>query len=164
MNETHRLFIQISRNRMMEHYLYKLVKSIHSVPVKDLWILEQDHMNSLGGIVLHICEQVKRHIRRYSNLEMVQGDIRDYFPNLDLESDELIVIVKDIFVEWKVLIDRYLNGEYPIERLDMNDVYHMVEHTGYHLGQIVDRTQRISNTSFQFVQNGINEKNLRSLL
>jgi hypothetical protein len=46
----------------------------------------------------------------------------------------------------------------------MNDIYHLVEHTGYHLGQIVDRTQRINKTLFQFVQNGINEKNLKKLL
>lgn len=114
--------------------------------------------------MLHICEQVKRHIRRYSNLDTVTGDIRNFFPNLNLEPEELIVMLNDTFLEWNVVINRYLDGEYPVETLDMNDVYHMVEHTGYHLGQIVDRAQRISNTSFQFVQNGINEKNFRSLL
>lgn len=38
MDATHHLFIQISRNRMMEHYLHKLVTSIDSVQRKDLWI------------------------------------------------------------------------------------------------------------------------------
>ena len=37
-----------------------------------------------------------------------------------------------------------------------------MEHTSYHLGQIVDRTKLIKGQQFKFCQNGINEKNLRT--
>ncbi|WP_255266592.1 hypothetical protein [Bacillus cereus] len=38
------------------------------------------------------------------------------------------------------------------------------EHTGYHLGQIVDRSKRITGTAYNFCQNGINEKKLKALI
>lgn len=47
---------------------------------------------------------------------------------------------------------RYMSGEFDLADLDRYDIYHLVEHTGYHLGQIIDRTQRMSHTLFQFVQ------------
>jgi len=43
----------------------------------------------------------------------------------------------------------------------MYDLYHLVEHTAYHSGQVIDRVQRRIGTRFQFVQQGLNEKALR---
>ncbi|WP_231887401.1 hypothetical protein [Paenibacillus jamilae] len=40
----------------------------------------------------------------------------------------------------------------------------MVEHTAYHLGQIIDRVQRLAGHRFQFVQTGLNEKALRAIV
>ncbi|MBY6273477.1 MAG: hypothetical protein CW346_14870, partial [Bacillaceae bacterium] len=47
------------------------------------------------------------------------------------------------------------------DEIDMHSLYHLVEHTGYHLGQIVDRAKRMTKKSFNFCQNGINERNLK---
>jgi hypothetical protein len=43
----------------------------------------------------------------------------------------------------------------------MYDLYHLVEHTAYHSGQVIDRIQRRTGARFQFVQQGLNEKALR---
>ena len=48
--------------------------------------------------------------------------------------------------------------------INMYDVYHVVEHTAYHLGQIIDRVQRLAGHRFQFVQTGLNEKALRAIV
>lgn len=42
--------------------------------------------------------------------------------------------------------------------------YHVVEHTSYHLGKVIDRAQRKTGAVFQFVQNGLNERNLRGIV
>jgi uncharacterized damage-inducible protein DinB len=149
---------------MYEHYLPKLVKAIQSLSREHLWEQDQDISNSIGGIVLHICEHVNRHVIRYSNSGTTNGGIENYFPNLKLETEELLVMTKEKFEEWNNLIRKYLSGEFEAELLDMNDVFHLVEHTGYHLGQIIDRAQRVNNILFQFVQTGINEKNFKKLL
>jgi len=41
---------------------------------------------------------------------------------------------------------------------------HRMEHTGCHLGQIVDRTRRLSGREFRFCQRGMDEKALRRLV
>ena len=46
--------------------------------------------------------------------------------------------------------------------IDLQSLLHLVEHTSYHLGQVVDRTKCIEGQQFNFCQNGINEKNLRT--
>ncbi|MGZ0040263.1 hypothetical protein [Paenibacillus ottowii] len=48
--------------------------------------------------------------------------------------------------------------------INLYDVYHVVEHTAYHLGQIIDRVQRLAGHRFQFVQTGLNEKALRAIV
>ena len=45
--------------------------------------------------------------------------------------------------------------------IDLHSLLHLVEHTSYHLGQVVDRTKSIKGQQFNFCQNGINEKNLK---
>jgi hypothetical protein len=151
-------------NRITENYLPKLVAAIEVLDQETLWKHEVQWMNSIGGIVLHLCEHVKRHIIRYSRTGNVTGGIEDYFPDLGISSEELILQVKDLFGQWKSVMNLYLAGQHDLEFLDMNDIYHLVEHPGYHLGQIIDRTQRLTHTSFQFVQNGINEKRLKEYL
>ena len=48
------------------------------------------------------------------------------------------------------------------KHMDLHSLLHLVEHTSYHLGQVVDRTKSITEQQFNFCQNGINEKNLRT--
>ncbi|RFT66321.1 hypothetical protein D0U04_13980 [Bacillus clarus] len=39
-----------------------------------------------------------------------------------------------------------------------------LEHTSYHLGQVVDRTKALKGQKFNFCQNGLNEKNVRFMI
>lgn len=61
-----------------------------------------------------------------------------------------------------------MNGEKHIynhgkkRHIELHGLLHLVGHTSYHLGQIVDRTKSIKGQQFNFCQNGINEKNLRT--
>ncbi|WCF06027.1 DinB family protein [Paenibacillus thiaminolyticus] len=165
MENAHRRFIRISLHRMCDHYVPKLDAALHALSTEDVWRTESGHANSIGGIVLHIGEHVQRHIERYSNLgHAAAGGIENYFPDEGIEVNELRGRTAKTFGEWKRLISRYVAGELDVERLDMADVYHLVEHTGYHLGQIIDRAQRLSGARFQFMQGGINERNLMKLL
>ncbi|OOZ89459.1 hypothetical protein [Bacillus cereus] len=86
------LVYKITYHRMKDHYLPKLVQAIRFVSEDELW-KEGASVNSIGGIVLHICEHIQRN---------------------------------------------------------------------YHLGQVVDRTKFIKGRQFNFCQNGINEKNLKT--
>lgn len=163
-HQTLKLFIKISQQRMHKHYLPKLIQSVRALDTDSLWLKESDILNSAGGIVLHICEHVRRNSIRFSNLHPVEfgKGIEDHFPDFNLSPEELCQVAIEAFDEFHAVLDRLL--EQTPEEIDMHSLYHLVEHTGYHLGQVVDRAKRMTQTSFQFCQNGINERNLRTAI
>ncbi|OUC02049.1 hypothetical protein BK784_10445 [Bacillus thuringiensis serovar medellin] len=153
------LVYKISYHRMQDHYLPKLVQAIWLVSEEDLW-KQETSVNSIGGIVLYICEHLQRNTRRYKDPDIVfENGIEEYFPIKHLSSETLLKTVEEIFDEWgKVYIQVWEEKRH----IDLHSLLHLVEHTSYHLGQIVDRTKSIKGQQFNFCQNGINEKNLRT--
>lgn len=148
---------------MADHYLPKLTQCLQIIDTNDLW-KKDDHQNSIGGITLHICEHVNRHIGRYFKPEKNENNIgiENYFPDYGMQPSELNEIVKTIYNTWKDGMENLIKTEE--KDIDMHSFYHLVEHTGYHLGQIIDRVQRITGKPFSFCQNGINEKSLKDLI
>jgi uncharacterized damage-inducible protein DinB len=163
-NQYLKLFVKISQQRMYNHYLPKLVQSLQELDSDAIWSREAENLNSVGGIVLHICEHVRRISVKFSdqNHPGFNEGIEDYFPDLNLCPEELIQTVKKTFDEFNSVMEKLI--ENMPDEIDMHSLYHLVEHTGYHLGQIVDRTKRITKKSFNFCQNGINERNLKELI
>ncbi|MFD1736335.1 hypothetical protein ACFSCX_07130 [Bacillus salitolerans] len=163
-NETLKLFINISRGRMYNHYLPKLLQSVQSIKNEDLWEKEMESLNPIGSIVLHICEHINRLTALYTNKnhEGFKSGIEDYFPVPNLPKERVTEIIQHSFDA----LDTELGNQAvcsPI-KIDIHNLFHLVEHTGYHLGQIVDRSKRLTNISYHFCQNGINERNLRLLI
>lgn len=165
MNKHLHEFTLISIFRMCEHYLPKLKIALDGVDKSILWKHEKEMFNSIGGIVLHVGEHVQRHIIRYSSGGKVEGGIENQFPDkVALSSIELIQFITDCFSSWREIMTDYLDGKKDEENLSMYDIYHLVEHTGYHLGQIIDQIQRLTDRILHFVQNGINERSLKELI
>lgn len=74
------LVYKITYHRMQDHYLPKLIQAISFVSEEDLW-KQGDSVNSIGGIVLHICEHIQRNTSRYKNPNIVfEKGIEEYFP------------------------------------------------------------------------------------
>lgn len=158
-------FTRISIFRMYEHYLPKLKIALDSVDRDVLWKHEKETLNSIGGIVLHVGQHIQRHVIRYSNSGNVEDGIENYFPDeVAASSSDLIQFITERFNSWREVMSDYTEGNKDEKSLDMFDIYHLVEHTGYHLGQIIDRVQRLTDRNFQFVQNGINESSLKDLI
>lgn len=121
---------------------------------------QRDSINSIGGIVLHICEHLQRNTKRYKNPNIVfENGIEEYFPVKRHSTEFLLQYIEEVFDEWgKAYLQAWEEKKY----MDLHSLLHLVEHTSYHLGQVVDRTKFIKGQQFDFCQNGINEKNLRT--
>ena len=162
-DQTLELFLQISKHRVMDNYLPKIRQCLKVIDMNQLWGHEKHETNSIGGILLHICEQVSRHTAGYEQHGQVStAGVEDYFPDMKKSSDELLMKLEKTFSAWSMAIDGFINGD--IGTVDFFSIYHLVEHTSYHLGQIVDRIQRKTGVSFQFVQHGLNERGLRKII
>ena len=153
------LLYKITYHRMQDHYLPKLRQVISFVSEEDLW-KQGDSVNSIGGIILHICEHIQRNTSRYKNPNIVfEKGIEEYFPVKRQRTELFLQYVEEVFDEWGT---EYIQVWEEKRHIDLHSLLHLVEHTSYHLGQIVDRTKLIKGKQFNFCQNGINEKNLRT--
>jgi hypothetical protein len=150
----------ISKHRMISHYLPKLQICLNSLNDDSIWLKESTDLNSIGGIVLHIREHLIRNTARLKdpNVQFAKG-IEDQFPNTFQLKSTLIEDLTQAFLSFENAIDA-INSE----QFNLYNIYHLVEHTGYHLGQIIDRAQRMTGVRFQFVQNGINESALKAII
>jgi hypothetical protein len=147
-------FKTISKHRMINHYLPKLKICLDKLDHDLIWYKDSEDLNSIGGIVLHLIEHLNRNTSRilYLDVKFDKG-IEDYFPNENKEKSILIEEIDRAFLEFISALNNQIS-----DNVNTYNIYHLVEHTGYHLGQIVDRAQRLTGTRFQFVQNGINER------
>ncbi|WP_407638504.1 hypothetical protein [Bacillus alveayuensis] len=157
------LFLNISLHRMYDHYLPKLLQVIQVLDQEEIWMKETKETNTIGGIVLHICEHIRRNTLQYTDsaIQFSKG-IEEYFPQFDWSSEELCEHVQMTFDKWRNEIMKCIDSL--DSNVDIHCLYHLVEHTAYHLGQIIDRVKRIKRISFQFCQKGLNEKTLREMV
>ncbi|MBO1580539.1 hypothetical protein [Bacillus sp. XF8] len=152
------LFYKVAYHRVYDHYLPKLLQTIGHLNAEELW-KQGESANSIGGIVLHICEHVKRNSIRYLNPNIhFEKGIEEYFPIMYFSPEKLYKTVQETFDEWK---KEYVKACNENTHIDMHSLFHLVEHTSYHLGQVVDRTKLLKGRKMNFCQNGLNEKNLR---
>lgn len=94
------LVYKISYHRMQDHYLPKLVQAIRPVSEADL-LKQETSVNSIDGIVLHICEHLQRNTRRYKDPNIVfENGIEEYFSVKQISSEALLKTVEEIFDEW----------------------------------------------------------------
>jgi hypothetical protein len=150
----------ISKHRMISHYFPKLKICIDHLSHESIWYKETDDLNNIGGIVVHLMEHLKRNTERLKdpNIQFAAG-IESYFPSLDQDKSILKEQLELRFREFGRAMDQTAPNQ-----IDIYSIYHLVEHTGYHVGQIIDRAQRMTGIRFQFMQNGINEKALQKLI
>jgi len=141
----------ISKHRLGTQYLDKLRVCLESLSQEEIWDEQPEGSNSVGGIVLHIILHVERNTERINApAKKFEQGIENHFPREDGGGAELISDLQTAFGGFEKAIDSKA-------LINLYDVYHLVEHVSYHLGQIVDRAQRLAGKKFRFVQNGVNE-------
>lgn len=151
-------FIKISLHKMVDHYLIQLQHALDGLTNEQLWKTPSEHMHSIGSIALHIVEHLDRHMMKLKNKdhELDEG-IEHFFPNERMDSTEITMILIDAFVEWGELLLKISQNEKRRNELDIHGLYHLVEHTSYHLGQIMDRVKLETGKSFDFAGKGFEQ-------
>lgn len=156
------LFLRVTLHRMKDLYAPKLKLALAPLTKEVLWSKPGNSGNSIGGIVLHICEHIHRNqLRLTGREEELAAGFERYFPDEDLSATQLLELAERQLRDWEAVMHLYLSGESVFTAEQLHQLYHLVEHTGYHLGQVLDRIQSGTGTTFDFVQKGLNERFLR---
>lgn len=148
----------ISKHRMYDQYLVKLRACIVLLDEQVLWRVGETETNSIGGIINHIMVHVRRNAPKLIDptITYKQGMEDSFIPSMQ-NKEQLMDELEEAFSSFCVALDH-------TGTINMYDVYHVVEHTAYHLGQIIDRVQKLADHRFQFVQTGLNEKALHAIV
>ena len=138
-------FIEASRVFLREDYLPKLLHCMEGLSEEDLWWRPNEVSNSIGNLVLHLCGNVRQWIvSSIGGVEFKRDRDGEFAARGPIPRAELIEALKQAVAEVDAvlarldsrrLLDRLMIQKYDVST--MQAVYHVVEHFGYHLGQIL---------------------------
>jgi len=138
-------FIESSRVFLREDYLPKLLHCIEGLSEEDLWWRPNEVSNSIGNLVLHLCGNVRQWIvSSIGGVEFKRDRDGEFAARGPVPRAELSAALKQAVAEVDAVLaqldSRRLLDRLTIQKYDvstMQAVYHVVEHFGYHLGQIL---------------------------
>ncbi|MBX7221260.1 MAG: DUF1572 domain-containing protein [Blastocatellia bacterium] len=138
------LFIESTVNRFRNEYLPRIRKSLDTLPEADLWWYAHDDTTSVGNLLYHLEGNVRQWMlsgiggqddqrNRASEFARREGDGKDeLFSRLAATVEAACQVIE-------ALDEAGLQKTYAIQGQSPNGVeaiYHVLEHFGYHLGQI----------------------------
>ena len=138
-------FIEASRIFLRDDYLPKLLQCVNAMSDDDLWWRPNEVSNSVGNLILHLCGNVRQWIvasvggvefKRNRDAEFAaRGPVpkAELIANLTLALSEVDSVLATL--DGGRILQRVKVQTYDVSVLQA--VYHVVEHFGYHLGQIL---------------------------
>jgi len=138
-------FIEASRVFLRDDYLPKLLHCVEQLPEEALWWRPNDVSNSIGNLILHLCGNLRQWIvSSIGGVEFKRDREAEFAARGPVPRAELIGNLKRVVsevdgvlegLESRRLLERVKIQKYDVSKLQA--VYHVVEHFGYHLGQIL---------------------------
>lgn len=144
--------------KSMDENTSKIKTCMNQLDEKDIWFRHNEHVNSIGNIILHLCGNIRQYI-----ISSLGGapDIRER----DLEfstagrftNAELTAKWRDTIREAKTIVagaspenllrHRVVQGT---EHSGISIIVHVTEHYSYHTGQIIFLTKLYKNIDMGF--------------
>jgi uncharacterized damage-inducible protein DinB len=146
----------------------KINACLKQLDEKDIWFRHNEHVNSVGNIILHLCGNIRQYI-----ISSLGGapDIRErdleFSTAGGLTNAELAAKWQEIIREAKTIIapaspenllrQRVVQGT---THTGISIIIHVTEHYSYHTGQIIFLTKLYKNTDMGFYSGiDLNQKN-----
>lgn len=144
-DQTADLFLQFSRNKLLEQYWPRLRKTVKPLTLEQVWWRPNEASNSIGNLVLHLNGNVWQWlVGSFNKLEDKRDRPKEFSATGDLASSELLDRLGGTMDEAAKVLARLTSEEllatYQIQGYTVSGlaaVYQVVEHFGLHYGQIV---------------------------
>ncbi|MDH3243757.1 MAG: DUF1572 domain-containing protein [Saprospiraceae bacterium] len=144
LDQYHQALISEVRRRLVKECSERTLKCLGLLSEQEIWYRPNEHSNSVGNLVLHLCGNVRQWL--FSTLggkpdirqRQAEFDEKGPIPGKDLEQ-----MIEDLMDEVNRLLDNLkpedLLKTYPVQGFDESGVailLHVTEHFSYHVGQI----------------------------
>jgi hypothetical protein len=155
-----REFIAFSVHTLREHYLPKVREAVEQLEEPEIWLRAGNASNSVGNILLHMAGNLRQHI-----ISGVGGkpDERnrplEFAARGGVPKELLLQTLEDTVREACAVLEAFdvkLLGEARIIQKNkvilLGDIYHVVEHFAYHVGQIIYAVKAVKDKGFNWYQ------------
>ncbi len=139
-------FLTQSAYYLRDYYWPRIREAVDLLSENDVWLREGDVSNSIGNLLLHMAGNVRQHIvagvgqrhddRRDRSSEfaavggMMKKELLDRLETAIMEAADVL----DTLDPAELMTMRVIQDK---EVVLFDDIYHVVEHFGYHTGQII---------------------------
>ncbi|MAY21420.1 MAG: hypothetical protein CMC74_01425 [Flavobacteriaceae bacterium] len=142
--------------------------ALSSITEEELWKKPNNHLNSIGNLVLHLCGNITQYvIAPLGNLEDQRDRTLEFSTTGGYSKQELIEKLDRVLLKAKATIARVseatLLKEKEVQGFQFSGVgliIHVVEHYSYHTGQIAFWVKLLKNKDLGFYESfDLNKKN-----
>ena len=139
------LFLRNSQQLIAKHNLPHIVECLRNLSEEEIWWRPNSASNSAGNIVLHLCGNVRQWIiSGLGGAEDKRERDREFAERGPIPRQALVTqlrrTIRDACHVIARLSDDSLSRKYEIQGYHVTGLgaaYHVVEHFGYHTGQII---------------------------
>ena len=152
------LFLEFSRNKLLEQYWPRLRACVESLSDEQVWWRPNEESNSIGNLVLHLNGNVQQWIiASFRHMEDKRDRPAEFSERERIPASRLIGILSKTMEEASTvlaqlteadLIARFEIQGYNVTGLEA--VYQVVEHFGLHYGQITYITKMLRSEDLGF--------------
>ena len=144
-DQTSDLFLQFSRNKLLEQYWPRLRKAVEPLTLEQIWWRPNPASNSIGNLILHLNGNVWQWmVASFNGLEDQRNRPAEFSATGDLPAADLLARLGETMEEVAKVLARLtpedLLATHHIQGYTVTGlaaVYQVVEHFGLHYGQIV---------------------------
>lgn len=152
--QIHEAFIKEVKRRLFEEGVMRIKKCIDLLSEEQIWYRPNEHSNSVGNLILHLCGNVRQWILTGLGKE---EDIRQRQKEFDEKGPLATQKMLDDLDALMLQVDKVLDRLSPEDLLAIHDVQgfeenglailvHVVEHFSYHVGQITYIVKALKDT------------------
>ena len=160
-------FIEQSIYRIEEN-THRIGKCLQEIDGTELWKFTNEHSNSIGNLILHLCGNVRQYaIAALGEINDTRERDKEFTATAGLAKatllNELTRTISEAVGVIKNLDEDRLIKIYSVQGFNLSGIgiiIHVTEHYSYHTGQIAFRTKQITNRDLGFYANiDLNVKN-----
>ena len=156
------LLLSVVERRICDHYLPKLRAALDCVDAGTLW--DESDPNAVGAIVLHMLAHLRGVTRMLSSGSAGSEPLDELFPVTGQPPDDLVAELTAASREFRAAIRECRHRPSLPDDVTVQRILHLMEHLGYHTGQVVYAIRAKTGREFRFAQTGLDEAALRRLV
>jgi uncharacterized damage-inducible protein DinB len=136
----------------------RIEKCLKLLPNKQVWYTYNNHTNSIGHLILHLCGNITQYIQSsLGNQKDDRNRDSEFETEIHLSNEDLAQKMRQTAEEAAQVINQLSEEELLKERAvqgfhftGVGSIIHVVEHYSYHTGQIALQTKLLQNLDLGF--------------